>query len=154
FVFFSCSCPALLALHSFPTRRSSDLARELGGPIIAMTVTLISVYVPIGLQGGLTGTLFREFAITLAGAVTISAVVAITLSPMLGSRMLTSHKKVNAPLEKVFNRFQVYYSKKLNTTLNHRSGIYVFWLGIFILCFPLYMMSAKELAPMEDQGII
>lgn len=137
-----------------PFQAAIVAARELGGPIIAMTITLVSVYVPIGLQGGLTGTLFREFAITLAGAVTISAVVAITLSPMLGSRMLTSHKKVNAPLEKVFNRFQVYYSKKLNTTLNHRSGIYVFWLGIFILCFPLYMMSAKELAPMEDQGII
>lgn len=129
-------------------------ARELGGPIIAMTVTLISVYVPIGLIGGLTGTLFREFAITLAGAVTISAVVAITLSPMLGSRMLKPHEKVTAPLAGVFDRFQKFYSRKLDVTLNSRSGIYVFWVGIALLCFPLYMFSAKELAPMEDQGVI
>lgn len=129
-------------------------ARELGGPIIAMTVTLISVYVPIGLIGGLTGTLFREFAITLAGAVTISAVVAITLSPMLGSRMLKSHQKVNAPLAGLFDRFQKFYSRKLDVTLNSRSGIYVFWIGIAVLCVPLYIFSAKELAPMEDQGVI
>lgn len=137
-----------------PFQASITAARELGGPIIAMTVTLISVYVPIGLIGGLTGTLFREFAITLAGAVTISAVVAITLSPMLGSRMLKSHGAVKAPLSNIFDRFQAYYSKKLNVTLHSRTGIYVFWVGIAILCVPLYIMSPKELAPMEDQGVI
>ncbi|HSX85202.1 MAG TPA: efflux RND transporter permease subunit [Cellvibrio sp.] len=137
-----------------PFQAAITAARELGGPIIAMTVTLISVYVPIGLIGGLTGTLFREFAITLAGAVTISAVVAITLSPMLGSRMLKPHQKVTAPLAGVFDRFQKFYSRKLDVTLNSRSGIYVFWAGIALLCFPLYMFSAKELAPMEDQGVI
>lgn len=137
-----------------PFQAAITAARELGGPIIAMTVTLISVYVPIGLIGGLTGTLFREFAITLAGAVTISAVVAITLSPMLGSRMLKPHQKVTAPLAGVFDRFQKFYSRKLDVTLNSRSGIYVFWVGIALLCFPLYMFSAKELAPMEDQGVI
>lgn len=137
-----------------PFQAAITAARELGGPIIAMTVTLISVYVPIGLIGGLTGTLFREFAITLAGAVTISAVVAITLSPMLGSRMLKPHQKVTAPLAGIFDRFQKFYSRKLDVTLNSRSGIYVFWAGIALLCFPLYMFSAKELAPMEDQGVI
>jgi multidrug efflux pump len=137
-----------------PFNASIIAARELAGPILAMTVTLISVYVPIGLQGGLTGTLFREFAITLAGAITISAIVAITLSPMLASRMLKPHKGNGAPLENIFNRFQVWYSNKLNYTLDNRSGVYIFWVGIALLCFPLYMYSAKELAPTEDQGVI
>lgn len=129
-------------------------ARELAGPILAMTVTLASVYIPIGLQGGLIGSLFREFAITLAGAVTISAIVAITLSPMLGSRMLKPHTGLNAPLEKPFARFRAWYVKKLAVTLNNRAGVYVFWLGITAMCFPLYSMSSKELAPVEDQGVI
>jgi multidrug efflux pump len=129
-------------------------ARELAGPILAMTVTLVSVYIPIGLQGGLTGTLFREFAITLAGAVTISAIVAITLSPMLGARMLKPHNSLRAPLEKPFEKFRAWYSNKLNSSLQHRSGVYVFWVGIMLLIFPLYMMSPNELAPVEDQGVI
>lgn len=129
-------------------------ARELAGPILAMTVTLASVYIPIGLQGGLIGSLFREFAITLAGAVTISAIVAITLSPMLGSRMLKPHTGSNAPLEKTFERFRAWYVRKLKVSLDNRMGVYVFWVGITLLCIPLYMMSAKELAPAEDQGVI
>ncbi|PUA27095.1 MAG: multidrug efflux protein [Cellvibrio sp. 79] len=129
-------------------------ARELAGPILAMTVTLASVYIPIGLQGGLIGSLFREFAITLAGAVTISAVVAITLSPMLGSRMLKPHKGLGAPLEKPFERFRAWYGEKLQLSLQNRMGVYIFWIGITVLCFPLYNMSPKELAPTEDQGVI
>lgn len=129
-------------------------ARELGGPIIAMTVTLVSVYVPIGFQGGLTGTLFREFAITLAGAVSISAIVALTLSPMLGSRWLKSHKKVQAPLGPIFDRFQAYYSRTLTGSLQNRPAVYLFWLGIAILAVVMYMMSPTELAPNEDQGVI
>ncbi|UTA47672.1 efflux RND transporter permease subunit [Simiduia sp. 21SJ11W-1] len=137
-----------------PFAASIIAARELAGPILAMTVTLISVYLPIGLQGGLTGTLFREFAITLAGAVTISAVVAITLSPMLGSRMLKPHKSLNAPLGKLFDRFQAYYSLRLASTLAHRPAVYVVWVGIALICLPLYLFSTKELAPLEDQGVI
>ena len=137
-----------------PFNASLVAARELAGPILAMTVTLISVYVPIGLQGGLTGTLFREFAITLAGAITISAIVAITLSPMLGSRLLTSHREIDAPLAKPFNRFSDWYAKKLKVSLQNRTGVYVFWVLIALLCFPLYSMSPKELAPTEDQGVI
>jgi len=129
-------------------------ARELSGPIIAMTITLVSVYVPIGFQGGLTGTLFREFAITLAGAVTISAIVALTLSPMLGSRWLKTHKKVKAPLGPIFDRFQNFYSRTLTTSLKNRPAVYVFWLGITILAVVMYMMSPTELAPSEDQGVI
>jgi multidrug efflux pump len=129
-------------------------ARELAGPILAMTVTLASVYIPIGLQGGLIGSLFREFAITLAGAVTISAIVAITLSPMLGSRMLKPHTGLKAPLEKPFERFREWYGRKLEASLQNRAGVYIFWIGITALCFPLYSMSPKELAPTEDQGVI
>jgi multidrug efflux pump len=129
-------------------------ARELAGPILAMTVTLASVYIPIGLQGGLIGSLFREFAITLAGAVTISAIVAITLSPMLGSRMLKPHTGLKAPLEKPFERFREWYGRKLAASLQNRIGVYIFWIGITALCIPLYNMSAKELAPTEDQGVI
>jgi multidrug efflux pump len=137
-----------------PYQASIIAARELAGPILAMTVTLISVYLPIGFLGGLTGTLFREFAITLAGAVTISAIVAITLSPMLGSRFLKPHVKVTAPLAKSFDRFQVYYSNKLNVSLNNRPAVYVFWAAISVLAVVMYLGSPKELAPMEDQGII
>lgn len=129
-------------------------ARELAGPILAMTVTLASVYIPIGLQGGLIGSLFREFAITLAGAVTISAIVAITLSPMLGSRMLKPHTGLNAPLEKPFERFRNWYKRKLDVSLQHRGGVYIFWIGITLMCIPLYLQSPKELAPTEDQGVI
>ncbi len=137
-----------------PFKAALVAARELGGPIIAMTVTLVSVYVPIGLQGGLTGTLFREFAITLAGAVTISAIVAITLSPMMASKMLKPHTSLKAPLDGIFNRFKHFYSRQLDNSLNNRIGVYVFWLGISALCIPLYSMSPKELAPTEDQGVI
>lgn len=137
-----------------PYQASIIAARELAGPILAMTVTLISVYLPIGFLGGLTGTLFREFAITLAGAVTISAIVAITLSPMLGSRFLKPHTKVTAPLGKAFDRFQVYYSDRLNATLSNRPGVYLFWAGISFLAVVMYLMSPKELAPMEDQGVV
>lgn len=129
-------------------------ARELGGPIIAMTITLVSVYVPIGFQGGLTGTLFREFAITLAGAVSISAIVALTLSPMLASRWLQSHKKINAPLGGIFDGFARVYAKSLTTTLQHRPAIYLFWIVIALMAGAMYQFSPKELAPAEDQGVI
>lgn len=137
-----------------PFRAAIVSARELVGPIIAMTVTLASVYIPIGFAGGLTGTLFREFAITLAGAVTVSAIVAITLSPMLGSRMLKPHKTLKAPLEGPFEKFRDWYSAKLHSALEYPLGIYVFWAVITFLCIPLYILSSKELAPVEDQGVI
>lgn len=137
-----------------PFEASIIAARELAGPIIAMTVTMISVYVPIGIIGGLTGTLFREFAITLAGAVTISAVVALTLSPMLGSRFLKAHKTSSVPLAGVFQRFQQFYSRKLDATLANRSGVYVLWIAIALLAAVMYLQSNKELAPVEDQGVI
>lgn len=132
-------------------------ARELVGPVIAMTATLVAVYLPIGLQGGLTGSLFREFAFTLAGAVTISGIVALTLSPMMSAQLLREgdgergfQKKVND----TFNKVRRGYSRLLNGTLRARPAVYVFWIVICLFCIPMFMFSAKELAPTEDQGII
>ncbi len=132
-------------------------ARELVGPVIAMTATLVAVYLPIGLQGGLTGSLFREFAFTLAGAVTISGIVALTLSPMMSAKLLREgdgekgfQKKVN----NVFNKVRNGYSTLLNGTLKARPAVYIFWIIICLFCIPMFMFSAKELAPTEDQGII
>ena len=131
--------------------------RELVSPIISMTITLAAVYAPIGLQGGLTGSLFREFAFTLAGAVTISGVVALTLSPMMSSRMLkagmTEHGLAGR-IERDFKRLRTAYGRWLQVTLNHRPAVYLVWIVLGALAIPMFRMSAKELAPTEDQGVI
>ena len=133
---------------------SITAARELLSPIVAMTVTLISVYIPIALQGGLTGTLFREFAVTLAGAITISAIVAITLSPMLGSKMLNKRTASRAPLEGIFKRFRNIYKRFLDASLSNRKVTYTTWILLSLLTIPMYISSPKELSPLEDQGVI
>ncbi len=132
-------------------------ARELVSPIIAMTVTLAAVYLPIGLQGGLTGSLFREFAFTLAGAVTISGIVAITLSPMMSSRLLIPGIEEHGFAAKIAHGFQslrTRYSRWLDVTLDSRPAVYLVWIVISALTIPMFNMSAKELAPSEDQGVI
>ncbi|NJC88388.1 MAG: multidrug efflux protein [Desulfuromonas sp.] len=132
-------------------------ARELVGPIIAMTVTLAAVYLPIGLQGGLTGSLFREFAFTLAGAVTISGIVALTLSPVMCSRLLKpdiEEHGLPARIARDFGRLRRFYGRLLDATLNARPAVYLVWLAVSLLAVPMFMMSAKELAPTEDQGVI
>ena len=132
-------------------------ARELVNPIIAMTITLAAVYLPIGLQGGLTGSLFREFAFTLAGAVTISGIVAITLSPMMSSKLLKSDIEEHGLAKKIadgFKKIRQRYTQWLDVTLNARPAVYVVWIVISLLTIPMFNMSAKELAPMEDQGVI
>ena len=132
-------------------------ARELVGPIIAMTITLIAVYVPIGIQGGLTGALFREFAFTLAGAVTVSAVVALTLSPMLGSKLLKpgmDERGFAGWINRRFDTVRQTYTSLLVGTLEFRA-ITLTVAGIAFLLIPLfYYLSTKELAPKEDQGVI
>ncbi|MFH1154480.1 MAG: efflux RND transporter permease subunit [Pseudomonadota bacterium] len=132
-------------------------ARELVGPLISMTITLAAVYAPIGLQGGLTGSLFREFAFTLAGAVTISGIVAITLSPMMASRLLKAGMNEHGfagKIERDFKKIRNLYGRLLNTTLNNRPAVYVLWILVSLMTIPMYIMSAKELAPSEDQGVI
>ena len=132
-------------------------ARELVGPIIAMTVTLAAVYAPIGFQGGLTGSLFREFAITLAGAVLISGIVALTLSPMMSSKLLKPGMAEHGFAGKIardFKRFREIYGRLLEVTLNFRPAVYMVWITVSLLTIPMFTMSPKELAPIEDQGII
>ena len=131
--------------------------RELLGAIVAMTLTLAAVYAPVGLQGGLTGTLFREFAFTLAGAVLISGVVALTLSPMMASKLLTAdveHQWLPEHINAVFGRIRKFYAYVLDGTLSARPAVYIAWLVLSLLAILFYTQSSKELAPTEDQGII
>jgi multidrug efflux pump len=136
-------------------------ARELIGPIIAMTITLAAVYIPIGIQGGLTGTLFREFAFTLAGAVAISGVVALTLSPVMTAKFLRAGDEERGFAGKVnhaFDRLREWYGGKLDATLRSRPAVYAAWIGLTIIAAIMFlllpMFAAKELAPTEDQGVI
>jgi len=132
-------------------------ARELVGPIIAMTVTLAAVYLPIGLQGGLTGSLFREFAFTLAGAVTISGIVALTLSPVMSSRLLKpgiGEHGLAGRITRDFERLKNAYGRRLDATLAARPAVYAVWIAVSLCTVPMFIMSAKELAPLEDQGVI
>jgi multidrug efflux pump len=132
-------------------------ARELVGPIIAMTITLAAVYAPIGLQGGLTGSLFREFAFTLAGAVVISGVVALTLSPVMSRHLLKPGMEEHGFAGKIardFKRFRLFYGRLLDATLDARPAVYSVWIAVSLLTIPLYTMSPKELAPNEDEGVI
>ena len=143
-----------------PTNAALLGARELIGPIIAMTITLAAVYVPIGIQGGLTGTLFREFAFTLAGAVTISGVVALTLSPMMSAQLLRASAEEHGFAGKVnrtFDRIRESYGRMLDRTLQVRPAVYVAWIGLSLLGLLLLKFSISmnsELAPTEDQGVI
>ncbi|HEY8079395.1 MAG TPA: efflux RND transporter permease subunit, partial [Labilithrix sp.] len=131
-------------------------ARELVGPVIAMTITLAAVYVPIGFQGGLTGALFREFAFTLAGAVFISGIVALTLSPMMSSRLLHDGKEswLKKKTEAAFEFVKRRYERLLDGTLKRRGAVYTVWIALSILVVPLYLFSPGELAPQEDNGVI
>jgi multidrug efflux pump len=132
-------------------------ARELVGPIIAMTITLAAVYAPIGLQGGLTGALFREFAFTLAGAVLISGVVALTLSPMMSSRLLSADPQrgwLGRSIDRGFAAIRRIYGRMLDVTLETRPAVYGVWLALSAALVPLYMFSPEELAPHEDQGVV
>ena len=140
-----------------PLEASLIAARELGNPILAMTVVLIAVYIPIGFQGGLTGALFTEFAFTLASAVAVSGVVALTLSPMMCSRIFTEGqettpfvKKIDAIFERVHHRYQTLLRDLLSTWQ------VIIVMGVFLLggVAYLYATSQSELAPIEDQGIV
>ena len=133
-------------------------ARELVTPIIAMTLTLVAVYIPIGLQGGLTGALFREFAFSLAGAVAISGVVALTLSPTMAAKLLRSAQDeesgLSGWLNHRFDRLQESYGKMLGKTLTARPAVYLVWAVISVTTIPMFMFSPSELAPTEDQSVL
>lgn len=140
-----------------PMESAIKAARELVGPLIAMTVTLAAVYAPIGLQGGLTGTLFKEFAFTLAGAVVVSGVVALTLSPMMSSKLLRaqdSHTGFGGWVNQRFDALRQWYKRRLIETLRWRPVTLTLAGIVMLLGVPFYMLSMKELAPKEDQGVI
>ena len=140
-----------------PTQAALIGARELVGPIVAMTITLAAVYAPIGFQSGLTGALFREFAFTLAGAVFISGVVALTLSPMMSSRLLKPHDAqgwLSRSIDRGFNWVRDTYDRVLGATLRTRGVVYAVWIVLSILVVPMFMFSPSELAPNEDQGVV
>jgi len=140
-----------------PVQAALDAARELVGPIIAMTITLAAVYAPVGIQGGLTGALFREFAFTLAGAVIVSGVVALTLSPMMGSRLLragATERGFAGWINRRFDRVRTGYARVLSGTLRYRPVVLVLWAIVAALTVPFYMFSQRELAPAEDQGVV
>jgi multidrug efflux pump len=146
-----------LQLGQRPVAAAIAAARELVGPIIAMTITLAAVYAPIGLQGGLTGALFREFAFTLAGAVIVSGLVALTLSPMMASRFLRSGDAERGFAGWVNRRFDAVrrtYTRLLAGTLQYRPVVFVLWAIVAVLMVPFYMFSQKELAPKEDQSVV
>ncbi len=132
-------------------------ARELVGPIIAMTITLAAVYTPVAIQGGLTGALFREFAFTLAGAVIVSGVVALTLSPMMSSRLLRTgdtNKGFAGWVNRRFEAVRQGYARMLSWTLKDRPVVLALWAAVVVLIVPFYLLSQKELAPVEDQGVV
>src|SRR6267378_2126146 len=146
-------------VHLGKTRLQAALvgARELVGPIIAMTITLAAVYAPIGFQGGLTGSLFLEFAITLAAAVVVSGIVAVTLSPVMSSRFVHPQGKEGRLTQLVnrgFERVRSTYARLLDGALQMRPAIVAAAILIMLAAWPLYTYSKRELAPVEDQSHI
>ena len=135
-------------------------ARELAWPVVAMTTTLVAVYLPIGFQGGLTGVLFTEFAFTLAGAVLLSGVIALTLTPMMSARILKAHDpehpkgKLEAWLDTKFEWLRHGYQGKLHGALETKSVIAIFGIIVLVSCAFLYTTAPQEPAPLEDEGFI
>ncbi|HEY4171996.1 MAG TPA: efflux RND transporter permease subunit, partial [Rhodopila sp.] len=138
-------------------------ARDLANPIIAMTVVLIAVYVPIGFQGGLTGALFTEFAFTVVGAVTMSAVVALTLTPMMCGYLLKPHARADARglsdrltnlIDRLFSRLQRGYERRLRGSLRTLPVTLLFGALVIGSIYFLYGSASSELAPQEDQGFV
>src|SRR3984893_12725758 len=132
-------------------------AREIAGPVISMTLTLAAVYTPIGFPGGVTGTLFREFAFTLAGSVIISGIVAVTLSPMMCSLLLTrdmAQGRFARVIDRVFSRLAEAYGRRLERSLDYRPITAMFAAAVFVALAFMYMNTKAELAPEEDQGVL
>ena len=132
-------------------------AREITTPVITMTITLAAVYAPIGFVSGLTGTLFREFAFTLAGAVIVSGTIALTLSPMMCSKLLLAEKSSGAIaqfLDISFQRLRAAYERRLAAVLDLRPVVLLVAVVVLCSCVFLYMTTKKELVPSEDQSTI
>jgi multidrug efflux pump len=140
-----------------PAEAAIQGARELVGPIISMTITLAAVYAPIAFQGGLTGVLFKEFALTLAGAVIVSGSVALTLSPVMASALLRpaeKERRFQKWINHFFDRLKSGYRNLLGRTLAFWPVTVILAMLVILLIIPFWMFSANELAPMEDQGVM
>ncbi|WP_394241828.1 multidrug efflux RND transporter permease subunit [Halopseudomonas laoshanensis] len=140
-----------------PVDASLSGAREIAMPVVAMTITLAAVYAPIGFLEGLTGALFKEFAFTLAGAVIISGIVALTLSPMMCSKLLRHEDNPSGfanRLDKIFDKLQGRYQRTLNSSLNTKAVTLTFGAIVLLLIPILLMFTRSELAPEEDQSVI
>jgi multidrug efflux pump len=139
-----------------PRQAALKGAQELAWPVVAMTTTLVAVYLPIGFLGGITGVLFIEFAFTLAGAVLLSGVIALTLSPMMCSKLLRhesgDENRLARWLDHQFERLRLRYQRDLHVVLDERFGIALFGLMVILSCYFLYVMAPSELAPDEDIG--
>ena len=136
---------------------ATDAARELGLPIVAMTTTLVAVYAPIGFMGGLVGALFTEFAFSLAGAVLISGIVALTLSPMLSGKVLKpagSPGRFEHAVERFFTGLANGYQRALHGVLEYPPAVLVFAAVVLASIYPMFALSQQELAPTEDQSIL
>jgi hydrophobe/amphiphile efflux-1 (HAE1) family protein len=133
-------------------------AREIASPVIAMTITLAAVYAPIGFVSGLTGALFREFAFTLAGSVIVSGIIALTLSPMMCSRLLrppsVKARGFAVFLDRLFEGLRQRYQRRLDKTLNFRALTVLILAGILGITGVMIASTPKELAPQEDQGVV
>jgi hydrophobe/amphiphile efflux-1 (HAE1) family protein len=136
-------------------------AREILYPVIAMTITLAAVFAPIAFVSGLTGVLFREFALTLAGAVIVSGIIAVTLSPMMCSKLLKAKREgggggggLTGWLDRRFEGLKQRYQRRLHGTLNYRPVTILVLAGVVAATGLMYMTTQRELAPEEDQGIL
>ncbi len=140
-----------------PVEAALVAARELGIPIIAMSITLVAVFLPIGFMGGLTGALFTEFAFSLAGAVLISGIIALTLSPMMSSKFLKEDmgkKGFTRFLDATFDKIKSVYSKILHGVLNYKPVVALVIAVVLVSAYFLFATTKSELAPTEDQGVI
>ena len=140
-----------------PLDAAIEGAREIAVPVVSMTITLAAVYAPIGFLEGLTGALFKEFALTLAGAVIISGIVALTLSPMMCAKLLRHEENPSGlahRLDQLFERLKRRYQRALHSTLEMRPVVLVFGLIVMLLIPAFLAFSTSELAPEEDQGIV
>ena len=132
-------------------------AHEIALPVVAMTITLAAVYAPIGFVSGVTGALFREFAFTLAGAVIVSGFIALTLSPMMCSKLLrhdTGQRGLGRFVDGAFERLRGFYQRRLSSTLNFRALTLLILVGALALAGVMYVTTPRELAPEEDQGVL
>ncbi len=140
-----------------PFQAAIEGAREIAVPVVSMTITLAAVYAPIGFLEGLTGALFKEFALTLAGSVIISGIVALTLSPMMCAKLLRHEENPSGlahRLDLIFDGLKQRYQRALSGTLDTRPVVVVFTIIVLCLIPLMVKMTKSELAPDEDQGII